>query len=57
MAGETELTVAQCEKEMAELLWLHYFNQTLYEKGLITEEERNKLKNSISRRRPSRKSR
>lgn len=53
MAGENELTKEQQRKAMAELMWLNYFNQTLYEKGLITEAERNKMKNNISRRRPS----
>jgi hypothetical protein len=57
VAGEKELTVEQRKKEMAELMWLNYFNQTLFEKGLITEIERNRMKNSISRRRPSHRSR
>ena len=57
MAGEKELTAEQRKKDMAELMWLNYFNQTLYEKGLITETERNKIKNDISRRRPSRRPR
>ena len=53
MAGERELTVEQQKKNMAELMWLNYFNQTLFEKGLINENERNRMKNNISRRRPS----
>lgn len=57
MAGSNELTNRQQKTEMAELMWLNYFNQTLYEKGLITESERNKIKNNISRRRPSAKAR
>ena len=57
MAGEREVTMEQRKVEMAELMWLNYFNQTLYEKGLISETERNRIKNNISRRRPSRKSR
>ena len=41
------------KKYMAEQLWLDYFNQTLYEKGLITESERNRMSNKIaSRNRP-----
>ena len=55
MAGEREVTMEQRKVEMAELMWLNYFNQTLYEKGLISETERNRIKNNISRRRPSRK--
>ena len=57
MAGEREVTMEQRKVAMAELMWLNYFNQTLYEKGLISETERNRIKNNISRRRPSRKSR
>ena len=57
MAGEKELTTEQQKKELAELMWLNYFNQTLYKKGIITESERNRIKNTISRRRPSHKSR
>ena len=57
MAGEKNITIEQQKKELAELMWLNYFNQTLYEKGLISENERNKMKNNISRRKPSRKSR
>jgi hypothetical protein len=57
VAGEKDITIEQQKKELAELMWLNYFNQTLYEKGLISENERNKMKNNISRRKPSRKSR
>ena len=57
VAGEKDLTAEQKRTEMAELMWLNYFNQTLFEKGLISEAERNKIKNNISRRRPSHKSR
>ena len=38
------------KKYMAEQLWLGYFNQTLYEKGLITESERNRMSNRIASR-------
>ena len=31
-----------------EQLWLNYFNDTLYAKGLITEDERNKMRIKIS---------
>lgn len=33
-------------------MWLNYFNQTLYEQGIITESERNRVKNMISARNP-----
>ena len=37
--------VTKCEK-----LWLLYFNQYLYDKGVITEKERNLMKLSIESR-------
>lgn len=30
-------------KEMAAQLWLSYYNRVLYEKGIITERERNRM--------------
>ncbi len=33
----------QLRRLMAERLWLHYYNQTLFEKGLISEKERNRI--------------
>ena len=43
------------KKLMAEKLWLNYFNQTLYEKGFLTEGQRNRLKLIIDSRKPSAK--
>ena len=43
------------KKLMAEKLWLNYFNQTLYENGLLTEGQRNRLKLIIDSRKPSAK--
>ena len=40
----------QQKKHMAEKLWLSYFNQTLYRKGVITEAERNRVANMIASR-------
>ena len=40
-----------------ETFWLIYFNDTLYEKGLITETERNRMANKIHARKPSGQSR
>ena len=42
--------IEQQKKSMAEQMWLYYYNQTLYEKGLITEQERNKMKVRIANR-------
>ena len=43
----------QKKKHAAEQIWLHYYNQTLFEKGLITETERNRMKNLINGLAPS----
>lgn len=50
MANSAERTVQQQKKCLAEQLWLHYFNATLYEKGLITETQRNRISNKIGTR-------
>lgn len=39
---------AQKKRELGSRLWLDYYNRTLYEKGLITEQERNKMALKIS---------
>lgn len=41
-------SLEQTKKSMAEQLWLNYYNQTLFENGLITEAERNRMKNMIN---------
>lgn len=40
----------QKHNEIFEQLWLTYFNDTLYAKGLITEEQRNKMRIKIKNR-------
>ena len=52
---EKAMTNEQKRIEMAEKLWLSYFNQTLYEKGCITESQRNRLEIMINYRKPSAK--
>lgn len=51
--AENAKTNEQKRIEMAEKLWLEYFNQTLYEKGYITESQRNQLSIIIENRKPS----
>lgn len=51
--AEKAVTNEQKRLAMAEKLWLNYFNQTLYEKGCITEVQRNRMKNMIDSRKPS----
>ena len=36
------------KRELGCRLWLDYYNRTLYEKGLITEQERNRMSLKIS---------
>ena len=44
-----EITV-QKKKSVLEKLWLTYYNDTLYEQGLITEAQRNKMRVMIKSR-------
>lgn len=37
----------QKKQAVSEQLWLSYFNETLYAKGVITEEQRNKMRSRI----------
>jgi len=38
------------KQSIMERLWLTYYNDTLYEKGVITEDERNKMRVKIKAR-------
>ena len=38
----------QQRKEMAAKIWLSYYNRVLFEKGIITERERNKMEVKIN---------
>lgn len=40
----------QRRRRIMEQLWLTYYNDTLYEKGVITEDERNKMRIKIKSR-------
>ena len=46
MAHETE------KRQVAENIWLHYFNQELHKRSIITTLERNKMALKIDSRRP-----
>lgn len=51
MADRTRYTKEQQKNNaILEQLWLTYFNDTLYAKGLITEEQRNKMRIKIKNR-------
>lgn len=43
MAKEKLTPEARKKRELGNRLWLTYYNETLCEKGLITEEQRNKM--------------
>lgn len=45
---QNSLTPEQQKQHMAEQLWLLYYNQYLYDHGVITERERNRMKNKIN---------
>lgn len=46
-----ESLITEQKKEIVlESLWLTYYNDTLYEKGLITESQRNKMRVMIKHR-------
>ena len=53
MADIERMSMAQRKIYIAEQIWLHYYNEYLFGKGIITEQERNKLKFKIDSRKPS----
>ena len=48
MAKQKTTSETQKKRELGSRLWLDYYNRTLYEKGLITEQERNRMSLKIS---------
>lgn len=50
MAGQNKLTPEQQRKQLAEEMWLYFFNQTLFEQGIITESKRNQMVHLITSR-------
>ncbi len=43
MAKQKATPEALKKQELGSRLWLDYYNRVLYEKGLITEQERNRM--------------
>lgn len=41
---------ADQKRIIGEQIWLHYYNRTLFEAGLITEQEKNRMANRINAR-------
>ena len=50
---QKNLSLEPRKKAYAEQAWLNYYNQMLFEAGLITESERNRMRNKISALMPS----
>lgn len=48
--GEMTEQKARSVRSTMEQLWLTYYNDTLYEKGVITEDERNRMRIKINSR-------
>ena len=44
---KTNGTFPQKTQVIREQLWLNYFNETLYAKGVITEEQRSRMRSRI----------
>ena len=53
LVKEMNLQLEKQKQYMAEQFWLLYYNQILFEKGLITEQERNRMVNRINNRKAS----
>ena len=47
IATDRRSDTEQQKMSMMSKAWLHYYNQTLFEKGLITEQERNRMSHRI----------
>ncbi|MCD7768708.1 MAG: hypothetical protein LUH36_01115 [Oscillospiraceae bacterium] len=57
MANAEQMMTEQQKTVILEYLWLSYYNSTLYEQGLITETERNKMMAHIKSRKATADSR
>ena len=50
MKPNTNINIEQQKKVIAEEIWLKYYNTVLFEKGIITERERNLMIHKIDAR-------
>lgn len=50
MSNQAPHSLEQAKAAVTEQFWLLYFNKTLYEKGLITEQQRNRMIHLIKNR-------
>ena len=53
MPQPRNLSKDQQKKAMADRVWLLYYNRVLFEQGLITERERNRMIHAVDRQFPS----
>ena len=53
MAENRKPVTEQQKKSIIEQLWLHYYNQTLRDKGMISEHDYTRMKAKINSRRAS----
>lgn len=51
--GEMNSASEAAKRNVVEKMWLNYYNNTLLEKGLITESQHRKMRVSINSRKPS----
>ncbi len=49
MKKAIKLTNEEQRKRMAQWIWLDYYNELLFQKGIITEDARNRMKVKIDR--------
>lgn len=52
VAEQREKATESIKREIAEQMWLNYFNQTLYTQGIISESERNRMTTLINNHKP-----
>lgn len=50
---ERNVSNEEKRRSLVEQLWLLYLNQYVFENGMISESQRNKIKNAIDSRKPS----
>ena len=53
MAQQLNLTNEQRRRAVVEKMWLSYFNNTLLEKGVITQDQHRKIQVRINSRKPT----
>lgn len=47
------MTQGTTKRQVAETIWLHYFNQELFKRGIISERDRNRMSLRVENRKSS----